>query len=154
MGSGGAAGKCCFTLCGPKGSLCCFVLSLWGVIMLVRMCVAVLAFIGTEFKAMYKQTALIAPALAQWIRIAWELSIPNGSFNYSEISVIRARTRPAFYLMHIKITMWGQLCEVYYYKSSEIFVSTLITIYYRCTVPSTLELYPWFTVFSFEHEMC
>ena len=32
---GEMAGKVVFCLCGPKGSLCCFVLSLWGSLMLV-----------------------------------------------------------------------------------------------------------------------
>lgn len=34
--SGGIAGKIVFCLCGPIGSLCCFVFSIWGVIMLVH----------------------------------------------------------------------------------------------------------------------
>lgn len=34
--AGEAVGNCVFTVCGPKCSLCCLVLSIWGVIMLVR----------------------------------------------------------------------------------------------------------------------
>lgn len=34
--AGEAVGRCVFTVCGPKCSLCCLVLSVWGVIMLVR----------------------------------------------------------------------------------------------------------------------
>ena len=30
-------GKCVFTICGPKCSLCCLVISIWGVIMLVSL---------------------------------------------------------------------------------------------------------------------
>ena len=38
MGSAGeVAGKVIFCLCGPVGSFCCFILSIWGIIMLVRM---------------------------------------------------------------------------------------------------------------------
>ena len=38
MGSAGeVAGKVVFCLCGPIGSLCCFILSIWGVVMLVRL---------------------------------------------------------------------------------------------------------------------
>lgn len=35
MGAGENVGKFCFCLCGPKGSLCCTVLSIWAVVMLV-----------------------------------------------------------------------------------------------------------------------
>ena len=34
---GEVAGKVVFCLCGPKGSLCCFILSVWGTLMLVRL---------------------------------------------------------------------------------------------------------------------
>ena len=33
--TGEAVGKCLFTVCGPKCSLCCLALSIWGVVMLV-----------------------------------------------------------------------------------------------------------------------
>ena len=40
--AGEVAGKVVFCICGPIGSLCCFVISLWGVIMLVRVvCVGI-----------------------------------------------------------------------------------------------------------------
>jgi len=35
MGVGDNIGKVVFCICGPKGSLCCTILSVWGVIMLV-----------------------------------------------------------------------------------------------------------------------
>ena len=40
-GAADVCGMITFCLCGPKGSLCCFVLSIWGSIMLVRVCVCV-----------------------------------------------------------------------------------------------------------------
>ena len=38
-GAADVCGLITFCMCGPKGSLCCFVLSIWGSIMLVRVCV-------------------------------------------------------------------------------------------------------------------
>ena len=40
-GAADVFGLITFCLCGPKGSLCCFVLSIWGCIMLVSVCVCV-----------------------------------------------------------------------------------------------------------------
>lgn len=37
-GAADVCGLITFCMCGPKGSLCCFVLSIWGSIMLVRVC--------------------------------------------------------------------------------------------------------------------